>query len=97
MAQKPEVRGHAFNFSTEIQVTALEMVRRILGLMGSALEPVILGQASNEIKHQYLSAAKARRMLGWAPRYDLDGALGETIAWYRDFLSGPAGETSLAA
>jgi hypothetical protein len=36
-------------------------------------------------------------MLGWAPRYDLDGALGETIAWYRDFLSGPAGETSLAA
>src|SRR5262249_3344533 len=89
MAERPEVRGQAFNFSTEIQVTALGMVQRILGLMGSGLEPVILGQASNEIRHQYLCAARARRVLGWSPRWDLDGALRETIAWYRDFLGCP--------
>ncbi len=44
------------------------------------------GEASNEIKHQYLSAAKARRMLGWNPHYTLDVALQETIAWYRDYF-----------
>src|SRR5437588_1849501 len=75
MARLPAVHGHAFNFSTEIQVTALEMVRRILRLMGSALEPEVRGEATNEIKHQYLSAEKARRMLAWSPRYGLDEAL----------------------
>jgi CDP-glucose 4,6-dehydratase len=86
MARQPEVVGHAFNFSTEIQVTALEMVERILRLMGSPLQPDVRGEATNEIKHQYLSAEKARRMLAWAPSYSLDGALRETIAWYREFL-----------
>jgi CDP-glucose 4,6-dehydratase len=87
MARRPEVQGHAFNFSTEIQVTALEMVQRILLLMGSRLDPEIRGEACNEIRHQYLSAAKARRMLGWAPHYTLDEALAETIDWYRDYLA----------
>jgi CDP-glucose 4,6-dehydratase len=85
MSRQPEVHGQAFNFSNEIQVTALEMVRIILRLMGSDLEPDIRGEASHEIKHQYLSAARARQMLGWAPRYHLEEALAETIAWYRAF------------
>jgi CDP-glucose 4,6-dehydratase len=89
MAADPAVNGHAFNFSTEIQVTVLDMVRRILAQMGSDLRPVVLGEAKNEIKHQYLSAAKARSMLGWSPAYGLDESLRETIAWYRDFLSSP--------
>jgi CDP-glucose 4,6-dehydratase len=85
MARRPDVIGHAFNFSTEIQVTALEMVQQILRLMGSGLAPDIHGEASNEIKHQYLSAAKARRMLDWQPSFALETALSETIAWYREF------------
>jgi CDP-glucose 4,6-dehydratase len=87
MASRPEVHGHAFNFSTEIQVTALEMVRRVVRLMGSTLAPDVRGEARNEIKHQFLSAAKARRLLGWAPRYQLDDALAETIDWYRDYFA----------
>jgi CDP-glucose 4,6-dehydratase len=90
MARQPEVIGHAFNFSTEIQVTALQMVRHILRLMGSDLAPDIRAEARNEIPHQYLSAAKARRMLAWEPHWSLDEAMGETIAWYREFLGTPA-------
>src|SRR4051795_1038337 len=56
MALCPEVIGHAFNFSTEIQVTALELVHMLLEVMGSTLRPDIRGEATNEIKHQYLSA-----------------------------------------
>lgn len=84
---RPEVLGEAFNFSNEIQVPVLEMVRKILKLMDKThLEPRILNQASNEIKHQYLSAEKARRMLDWKPQYTLEQGLSETIAWYEDFL-----------
>ncbi|HVY62007.1 MAG TPA: GDP-mannose 4,6-dehydratase [Planctomycetota bacterium] len=87
MAQEPKLHGEAFNFSNEIQVTVLDLVRRILGVMGSALEPDVRNEASNEIVHQYLSAEKARRLLGWAPGYDLERGLAETIAWYREYLA----------
>jgi CDP-glucose 4,6-dehydratase len=98
LARRPEVAGQAFNFSTETQVTVLEMVRHILRLMGSALEPDIRADARNEIPHQYLSAAKARDVLGWRPHYDLEDALRETIAWYQDyFATGPAWPAANAA
>lgn len=87
MAGNPSLRGEAFNFSNELQVTVLELTEKILAVMGSNLTPDIRNEASNEIKHQYLSAAKARRMLEWTPLYSLDGALEKTIAWYTDFLT----------
>ena len=38
-----------------------------LEAMGSDLEPDVRNEASHEIRHQYLSAEKARRVLGWEP------------------------------
>jgi len=84
---RSEILGEAFNFSNELQISVLEMVRQVLQLMRKThLDPVILNQAKNEIKHQYLSAAKARKLLNWHPQYDLERGLQETIAWYRDFF-----------
>jgi len=87
MAGNPGLNGEAFNFSNELQVTVLELTQKILDVMGSGLKPDVRNEASNEIKHQYLSAAKARRMLDWEPLYTLDGALEKTIQWYTDFLT----------
>lgn len=82
----PALKGEAFNFSNETQVTVLELVTRILKVMKSDLEPEVRNEAVNEIPHQYLSAAKAREVLGWKPIYTLDEGLQQTIAWYREFL-----------
>ncbi len=86
MAGKPELKGEAFNFSNELQVDVLGLVKKILELMKSDLQPVILNEASNEIRHQYLSAAKARKKLGWKPLFTLDEGLDKTIEWYREFF-----------
>jgi CDP-glucose 4,6-dehydratase len=86
LAGNPELRGQAFNFSNEVQITVLELVEQLLGLMGSDLKPDIRNEATNEIRHQYLSAEKARRVLGWRPLYDLKEGLGHTIDWYKAFL-----------
>ena len=81
------VRGEAFNFSSESPLTVLELVKTIQRLMDCGhVEPEILDCAEGEIHSQHLSAAKARRILGWEPRYDLEQALSETIDWYRGFL-----------
>jgi CDP-glucose 4,6-dehydratase len=82
---RPELRGEAFNFSNELQVDVLTLTKKILERMKSPLEPDVRAEARNEIQHQWLSAAKARRMLGWAPQFTLDEGLERTIAWYRDF------------
>ena len=80
------LKGHAFNFSNETQVTVSELVDRILKLMHSNLEPEVRNEAVNEIREQYLSAEKARQVLNWRPLFTLDEGLTATIAWYRDFL-----------
>src|SRR3954452_2994175 len=87
LAERPELAGEAFNFSNELQVTVLDLVRLILGQMDSPLEPDVRNEASNEIIHQYLSADKARRVLGWTPMFGLEEGLRRTIGWYRGFLT----------
>lgn len=86
LANDPSLKGQAFNFSNETQVTVLELVQRILKLMDSNLEPEIRNEAVNEIREQYLSAEKARHLLGWRPLFTLDEGLRATIEWYREFL-----------
>jgi CDP-glucose 4,6-dehydratase len=98
LADDRTLAGRAFNFSNEIQVTVLELVERLLGLMGSDLRPEVRNEASNEIRHQYLSAERARKLLGWRPLFTLEEGLARTVDWYRDFFAaspeGAARETS---
>jgi CDP-glucose 4,6-dehydratase len=84
LAENPSLRGEAFNFSNEIQLTVRQLVDKILKLMRSTLEPDVQNQATNEIRRQYLSADKARRLLAWSPIFELEQGLERTIAWYRE-------------
>jgi CDP-glucose 4,6-dehydratase len=86
LASRPELKGEAFNFSNEIQVTVSRIVEEILKLMGSDLRPDIHNEVKNEILYQYLSAEKARRDLNWHPLFTLDAGLKKTIDWYKDFF-----------
>jgi CDP-glucose 4,6-dehydratase len=88
LAADPTLRGEAFNFSNEEERTVLDLIRKILARMGSDLVPEVRNEASNEIRHQVLSAAKARCVLGWKPLYGLDEGLDRTIAWYRAYFGG---------
>ncbi len=96
LAANPELRGQAFNFSNEIQVTVLELVEKVLEMMGSSLRPDVRNEATNEIPHQYLSAEKARAMLDWEPLYTIDTSLEKTIAWYQQFFSSEITEKAFA-
>jgi CDP-glucose 4,6-dehydratase len=87
LAADPALRGHAFNFSNELQVTVLQLVESLAKVMGVAIEADVRNEARNEIQHQYLSAAKARRMLNWNPLFTLEEGLKRTIAWYEEFFA----------
>jgi CDP-glucose 4,6-dehydratase len=91
LAQNPALRGEAFNFSYGRPMTVIEITRQILAQMGSDLEPLVCNETSNEIREQFLDAAKARRILGWEPLFSLEAGLKKTIQWYRDFLGSEPG------
>jgi CDP-glucose 4,6-dehydratase len=90
LASDAALRGQAFNFSNESQVSVIELVDLILRKMGSTLRPEVLNQASNEIRHQFLSAERARTILNWKPQFTLESGLDRTLGWYREFLGAPA-------
>ncbi|HWE67160.1 MAG TPA: GDP-mannose 4,6-dehydratase [Acidimicrobiales bacterium] len=88
MAEKPELAGEAFNFSAERPLTVLEVVALMQEAVGTDFKPDVRATASGEIPHQYLSAEKARAVLGWAPKYTFEEGLALTVAWYKATLGG---------
>ena len=78
------VAGEAFNFSSGEKLTVLEIVQKISGLMGAKGKVRILDSSRHEIHDQYLSIAKAKRILGWKPQYKTGEGLRLTIDWYKE-------------
>jgi CDP-glucose 4,6-dehydratase len=85
-----DLRGEAFNFGTDSPIQAIDLVELILDLCGATeLTPDVRGTGlpAGEIHRQYLDSRKAATVLGWTPRWDLQGGLQETIEWYRGWLT----------
>lgn len=91
LAEDRSLAGQAFNFSNECPMSVIEIVDLVLRVMGSSLKPDIRNEATNEIRCQYLSAAKARGRLGWHPLFELEAGMQRTVEWYRNHLS-PLGQ-----
>jgi CDP-glucose 4,6-dehydratase len=83
---REEVRNVAFNFAGRTRLAALPLVRQILELMSSDLEPLVLASHLHEIPEQRLSTARARKVLAWQPKVRIGDGLREAIGWYRSFL-----------
>ncbi len=88
MAATPALAGEVFNFSYEHRMTVLELVDRILRVMGSTMKPDVRNEASNEIRDQYLDAGKATALLGWSPAFTFDAGLRATVDWYTRYFGG---------
>lgn len=76
--------GEIYNIGAGNELPNRELTMKILALSGhdeSMIEPV-----TDRLGHdrRYSIDTSKVRALGWAPRRDLDEALAETVAWYRD-------------
>ena len=85
--KRKEVKGQAFNFGTETPIKAVDLFKKIAKIYGNPEAKMqILDQSKNEIPKQYLSISKAKKVLGWKPKYSLEQGLKETIEWYNSFF-----------
>lgn len=88
LIKKNSLSGEAFNLSDEKPITVLKLLKEIdeLGLCGRKLKYKIMNTAKYEIKKQYLSSVKARRTLGWKPKYGIKEGLKKTSDWYFSYF-----------
>ncbi|MFA7676567.1 MAG: GDP-mannose 4,6-dehydratase [Candidatus Omnitrophota bacterium] len=78
--------GEAFNFSDENPISVVDLVKIIYKICGKKTNYKILKKAKYEIKHQYLSSRKARKILGWKPGHRLEEGLRKTFDWHVEIL-----------
>ncbi len=81
--KKLGLSGEAFNFSGENPVTVVELVNKIFKISGNKPNYKILNKSKYEIRHQYLAARKAKKILKWQAEHSLEDGLFMTLEWLR--------------
>lgn len=80
-------RSRIFNFGTGEPVKIVDLAKKIIELVDKKdVELVIKNPPKGrekEIAKQYVSVEKAKRELGWEPKYTLEEGLQKTIDWYK--------------
>jgi CDP-glucose 4,6-dehydratase len=83
LAAQPSFIGEGFNFGLGLRLTMLDLVHRIIGMMGRPdLTPIVQNVATSEVREETLDPSKAREVLGWAPQFGMEEGLRRTIEWY---------------
>jgi dTDP-glucose 4,6-dehydratase len=72
------------NIGNPYEMTLLELAKRIVRLSGSRSEIVFTPLPVDDPKVRQPDIGRARRLLGWEPRVDVDEGLRTTIEWFRE-------------
>ena len=81
--EQPQARGHVINIGSGQAYAINDVATMLAEAMGvPEIEPDILGKArSGDIRNCFADISKARELLGFAPQYRLEDALGELAEW----------------
>jgi nucleoside-diphosphate-sugar epimerase len=87
MIMQPKAVGEDFNIGNPGNtLTISELAEKVIHLTGSRSEMVFRDSPFPDISIRVPSLDKAKRLLGYAPRYDLKTGLTLTIQWHRENL-----------
>src|SRR5437879_1968076 len=75
------------NIGNPHEMTLLALAEKIRRLSGSPSEIVFEPLPEDDPKVRQPDIGRARTLLGWEPRVDVDEGLGRTIAWFRTRLA----------
>jgi UDP-glucose 4-epimerase len=83
--ERPEAVGQTFNVgNARSTVTILDLAERVKRLSGAPGEIVFQPLHYVDVEVRFPNVNKARELLGFEAKVDLDEGLARTIAWYRE-------------
>lgn len=90
--KNPEAVNQIYNTAYGERTTLNQLVDYLREFLGEAdaairdIEPTHGPNRAGDIPHSLASIDKARRLLGYAPEFDMRRGLREACAWYRENL-----------
>ena len=88
--ERDEAVGHAFNVGNpRSTVTIIDLAQRIKRLTDCPGSLVFQPLHYADVELRIPNVAKARELLGFEAKVDLDDGLAKTIAWYRELVPDP--------
>lgn len=80
--------NRVFNFGSSNIIAVKDLMQLMIDTSGKNLkiEKTAVEEREEEISAQYVSASRAKRILGWLPRTDIYEGIRRTYAWYREYF-----------
>ena len=75
------------NFGTGKEVSIIDLANKIIDFCGNKgdIKPVHVEPRIGEVKRLIADATKAKNLLGWTPKYNLEEGLKEFVQWYKNY------------
>ncbi len=79
--------GEVINFGTGKDIRIIGLAHKIIEFCGrkARIEPVHVAPRPGEIIKMVADYSKARKLLGWEPRYTQERGLKEFVEWYKNY------------
>ena len=91
VAETPSVEGQTFNLGTGSEISIGDLVSEIEIILGRKLDVVVdanrIRPEKSEVMRLLSDNSKAKRLLGWNPKYTLHQGLEKTIEWVEKNLN----------
>ncbi|MDO8269837.1 MAG: GDP-mannose 4,6-dehydratase, partial [Candidatus Levybacteria bacterium] len=80
-------KNRVFNIGSGNIISVKDLIEKIIKISGVEMEiNRIEDKREMEISSQYVAVKKAKKMLQWEAKTDIDNGLAKTIAWYKEFF-----------
>jgi UDP-glucose 4-epimerase len=77
------IAGEVFQVATDVETSILDLAELVKKVTGAESEILFEPKRAGEIYRSRADISKARRMLGFDPRVDLEEGITRTVDWYR--------------
>jgi UDP-N-acetylglucosamine 4-epimerase len=81
-----EAAGQAYNIAYGGRECLIDIYNQLCKALGKDIEPVFIPDRKGDIKHSHADISKAKKMLGYNPKWSFEQGIVETINWYKENL-----------
>jgi len=79
-----KLEGEVVNIATGRRITLRALLAQMARTLGRTARPRFEPARAGDVRHSLADVSKARRLLGYRPRFGLEEGLEKTMAWYRE-------------
>jgi len=82
----PDFSNPVFNIGTGIETTLNDLYKKISEILGKEASPIYLPDRPGEQYRYSVDCSKAKKELGWEPKYNLEEGLKKRVAYHKQNL-----------